>query len=122
MKDLATVNQEVIWAMITIAFIMLCIAVFYYKNPPVKINKLYGYRTRHSMKNQEIWTAANKHSSIMFINHALILFVITVVLSFLKIPYSLLIFLVVLLGGILFGALRTSQFLKNNFDQEGNKK
>lgn len=33
------------------------------KYPPKKINSLYGYRTKSSMKNQERWEFAQKYSS-----------------------------------------------------------
>ena len=34
--------------------------VFYYK-PPKKINSIYGYRTKRSMKNSQTWEVAHKH-------------------------------------------------------------
>ncbi|MDA0356796.1 MAG: SdpI family protein, partial [Bacteroidetes bacterium] len=34
------------------------------KLPPKKINSLYGYRTRSSMKNQERWDFSQKYSAI----------------------------------------------------------
>ena len=37
------------------------------KFPPKKINSLYGYRTRSSMKNKDRWGFAQKYSSIEMI-------------------------------------------------------
>lgn len=35
--------------------------------PPTKINIIYGYRTKLSMKNQDTWDEANKYSANSFI-------------------------------------------------------
>ncbi|MDA0357304.1 MAG: SdpI family protein [Bacteroidetes bacterium] len=43
------------------------------KFPPKKINSLYGYRTRSSMKNQERWDFSQKYSAIAMIKLAAIL-------------------------------------------------
>ena len=41
---------------IIVGFIMLCF-------PPKRINMLYGYRTKSSMKNQEVWDFTQKYSA-----------------------------------------------------------
>ena len=40
--------------------------------PPKGINTLYGYRTKASMKNQERWDLAQKHSSRLIAMHGAI--------------------------------------------------
>ena len=121
MEEFAIVTNEVMLAMLTIAILMMGIALFYWKNQPSRINKLYGYRTKRSMQNIEVWRVANAHSAKMFINHGLVILALAIVLNIFKIPYSLIIFVVVLLVGIIFGAVQTSRFLKKNFDLNGNK-
>ena len=121
MEEFAIVTNEVMLAMLTIAILMMGIALFYWKNQPPRINKLYGYRTKRSMQHIEVWRAANAHSAKMFINHGLVLLALAIVLSILKVPYSLIIFVVVLLAGIIYAAIQTSKYLKKNFDAEGNK-
>lgn len=93
--------------------------------PPQKINSVYGYRTKSSMRNQQTWDAAKRYSSnlILFAGVALSctgslsLFlpesfprpgiitgtVLTIVMSLLPIPL-------------------TESYLKKTFDREGNKK
>ena len=39
--------------------LMLILTFIFMKFPPKKINSLYGYRTRRSMKNQDVWQTAN---------------------------------------------------------------
>lgn len=121
MEEFAVVTNEVMLAMLTIAILMMGIALFYWKNQPAKINKLYGYRTKRSMQNIEVWRAANAHSAKMFINHGLVLLALAIVLSVFKVPYALIIFVVLLLTGIIFGAIQTAVYLKKNFDANGNK-
>ena len=43
--------------------LFLVLGFYYLKKPPKKINHLYGYRTRRSMANQEIWDFANHQSA-----------------------------------------------------------
>ncbi|MDH3711262.1 MAG: SdpI family protein [Cyclobacteriaceae bacterium] len=43
------------------------VGLLFYTFPPKKINLIYGYRTRRSMRNQETWEAANRYSSLLMI-------------------------------------------------------
>lgn len=43
--------------------IFIVAALIQIKFPPKKINSLYGYRTRNSMKSQEAWDFAQSYSS-----------------------------------------------------------
>ncbi|MFF2912422.1 SdpI family protein [Paenibacillus sp. NPDC057934] len=42
------------------------------KKPPKKINSLYGYRTKRSMKNQLLWDEANRYSAELMIRYGLV--------------------------------------------------
>ena len=53
--------------------------------PPQKINNLYGYRTRASMKNQQIWDFAQRYSGIKMLQSGLVL----IALSFLNVFINL---------------------------------
>jgi uncharacterized membrane protein len=39
--------------------LLFLVSIIFWKFPPKKINKLYGYRTYRTMKNMEIWNFAN---------------------------------------------------------------
>lgn len=45
------------------SFMLFLISKMLMDSPPGKINKLYGYRTKKSMLNQENWNLAQKKSS-----------------------------------------------------------
>ena len=63
--------------------LMLFIAWLLKKYPPKKINHLYGYRTKRSMKSQFTWDSANKYSALIFFKICLYSFLIPVALYFL---------------------------------------
>lgn len=60
-------NLSVIEIPFVLGVIFLVIGVFFYFFPPKKINYIYGYRTRTSMKNQEKWDFSQKYSAIKMI-------------------------------------------------------
>ena len=47
--------------------IVTILGIIFYLYPPKKINHLYGYRTKRSMRNQETWDAANRYSTVLMI-------------------------------------------------------
>lgn len=54
----------VFWVFLTICNLILPVLMIvtgkvFMKNPPGKINVIYGYRTSHSMKNQDTWNFAH---------------------------------------------------------------
>jgi uncharacterized membrane protein len=87
------------------------------KFPPKKINRIYGYRTARSMKNQQHWDFAQRYAGREMIRQGLVMVLIgtlgfwlplkPVVSAFLTLPVML----------ILFGVLifRTETALKNKF-------
>jgi len=52
--------------------IIVIVAIIFMLFPPKKINSLYGYRTPHSMKNQQTWEEANKYSAKLLLLTGLI--------------------------------------------------
>lgn len=48
---------------ILIGIIFILAAIILQKNPPTDINAAYGYRTKRSMKNKELWDAGNRYSA-----------------------------------------------------------
>lgn len=61
--------------MMTILLLFLVVvALLFYFFPPRNINRLYGYRTFKSMKNEDNWRTANKYASqIMLLSSAILL-------------------------------------------------
>ena len=91
-----------------------------YVFPPQKINFLYGYRTNSSMKSQERWDFAQKHSSIQMIKMAVVMFVISLVFSFFTISedLNLIIGTIVLLIVVGFMFYKIEKAIKIKFSKE----
>ena len=49
---------------------------------PKKINSFIGYRTTRSMKNNETWKFAQKHSGLIQLILGIILFIITIIIYY----------------------------------------
>ncbi len=55
-------NDYLIWITLgTIGLIFWIGGLYFEKYPPKKINWLYGYRTKRSMRNIEVWTFAQAY-------------------------------------------------------------
>lgn len=93
------------------------------KFPPKKINTLYGYRTKRSMKNKEIWDFANTYSTKLLLNFSLLTCIIQIIFIY-KDPHSETLLMISWLVFILFSGLgiwRTELELNKYFDKKGNR-
>lgn len=99
---------------------MLVLGLLFQKFPPKKINYLYGYRTNRSMKNQEVWEAANNYASKLFLRICLYSFLLPVVSYFLFPQYNILITIIVNTLLLFFMMYSTETYLKEYFDADGN--
>ncbi len=102
--------------------LFLSIAYYYVKRPPKKINHFYGYRTRRSMANQEIWDFANRQSAKDFMRVAIVTMVTGLVLLPFENPLKILIQVGVLLMGLGVAVWHTEREIGKYFDKNGNKK
>ncbi|MEW4236119.1 SdpI family protein [Bacillus thuringiensis] len=68
---------------ILIGTIFILAAIVLQKNPPTDINAAYGYRTKRSMKNKELWDAGNRYSAEVMKQNGFIMMLIGSVISIL---------------------------------------
>lgn len=99
--------------------LMLFIAWLLKKYPPKKINHLYGYRTKRSMKSQFTWDSANKYSALIFFKICLYSFLIPVALYFLYPQLNVLITIVTNTLLLFYMLYATEKHLKTCFDSQG---
>ncbi len=88
------------------------------KYPPKKINHIYGYRTKGSMKSQERWDYAQVYSSAEMVKHGLIMGLLGLILGVttdLDGISSVVIFLALLTLSCVALVVRTEQSLKKKF-------
>lgn len=118
--------------LLTVLFIpvvMIVVGKFYSNKVPGKINYFVGYRTTRSMKNDETWEFAHKKFSKIWYKWGLIMLplsILTVLFVISKnediIEVMGAIITVVQLLPILASIALTEKALKDNFDEEGNRK
>jgi uncharacterized membrane protein len=101
---------------------MLVVSFVFIKFPPKKINYLYGYRTRRSMANQEIWKVANEYSAGLMMKITLISLVFPPFLYFVYPEYNLLATIIIHTDLLLSTLFFTGKHLDKNFDKDGNPK
>ena len=117
------------FTVIMIPALMIIFGKYYIKKAPKNINHFVGYRTTRSMKNKETWKFAHNYMGKLWYKYGIVLFVISAALMLLimgqdedavgglaAIITTVQVF-VMIVPGIL-----TEKALKENFDEEGNRK
>lgn len=83
------------------------------KNPPTDINAAYGYRTKRSMKNKELWDAGNKYSAEVMKQNGYIMMLIGSAISILfRYPHTMIAIMIVMLLLIIRLFMRVEKRLK----------
>ena len=117
------------FTVIIIPALMIICGKYYIKKVPKNINHFVGYRTTRSMKNKETWKFAHNYMGKLWYKYGIVLFVISAVLMLLTIGQdedavgglAAIITMVQVFVMIVPGVL-TEKALKENFDEEGNRK
>ncbi|MGE6551399.1 SdpI family protein [Bacillus mycoides] len=98
---------------ILIGIIFILAALILQKNPPTDINAAYGYRTKRSMKNKELWDAGNKYSAEVMNQNGFIMMLIGSVISILfRYPHTMIAIMIVMLLLIIRLFIRVEKKLK----------
>ena len=113
--------SPILYVMTTNGLLFL-LSILFYKFPPKKINRLYGYRTVKAMQNQQIWDFANGiFNKNLLIYSGISLLGSVLLASFTSKELTWQPMLLVLLC-IVVSILKTERSLTDNFTEEGNKK
>ncbi|RMB63328.1 SdpI family protein [Dokdonia sinensis] len=119
---LAGTDLEIDLVILFDCFLFIGLAWYYLKRPPKEINGLYGFRTRRTMANQDIWDEANKRNAQDLFKWSLVLLGVQIIAWLLGIPHRIIIHLVVMLVGLGFAIFATINYLDKHFDKNGNRK
>ena len=68
---------------VLVPIIMIICGWVIFKNTPKKINRLFGYRTKRSMKNIDTWIFAQKHYGKISIIIGMVLLILSIFISIL---------------------------------------
>jgi uncharacterized membrane protein len=103
-----------------VGFIFCITGMITYIIPPKKINHFYGYRTRSSMKSQEVWDFSQRFSSIKMIQSGLILIVVSGLKLFVNfsIEGELIVSLIALVLVIIFLFISVERAIKKKFSNQ----
>ncbi|MFS4492957.1 SdpI family protein [Maribacter sp. 2308TA10-17] len=114
--------MEALFAAFSIPAIFLIAAFLWKKFPPKTISHFYGYRTRRTMSNQDIWDYANQIGPKMFLTLGLVLLIITVLGYLIFSQKVILIVIFAMLIGIGVGMFWCETQLNKYFDKNGNRR
>ena len=117
------------FTVIIIPALIMIFGKYYIKQAPKNINHFVGYRTNRSMKNKETWKFAHNYMGKLWYKYGIVLFVISAALMLLTIGQdedavgglAAIITTVQVFVMIVPGVL-TEKALKENFDEDGNRK
>ena len=56
---------------------MILLGNLFYYRPPKKINSIYGYRTKRSMKNSQTWKFAHEHCGWLWMRFGAVMFALS---------------------------------------------
>ena len=107
---------------ISINGLLFFFSLVFYFFPPNKINNFYGYRTKLSMLNNDIWNFANKQFNKVFVKYAFIGCLAALLLQTMsanQLTWQPMVILLCSLGATI---LTTEQRISQNFDKEGKRK
>ncbi|MEH7457524.1 SdpI family protein [Bacillus sp. JJ1127] len=96
-----------------IGIIFVLAALILQKNPPTDINAVYGYRTRRSMKNKELWNAGNQYSAeVMKQNGVFMILIGSVIGVLFRYPHTMIAILGLMIALIIHLFVRVEKKLK----------
>ena len=101
---------------------LILISYIFAKYPPKKINDLYRYRTKRSMRYQDCWGFANRHNIRLMWKVSLLTCVAQAIgVILLDEGVALLTATIVLVVTLIYSVYLTEKALKNKLDKEGNR-
>jgi uncharacterized membrane protein len=101
--------------------VLFLISIIFWKFPPKKINRLYGYRTPKAMQNEDIWHYANTTFNLAFLKYSGISFVFALLLASIsatELTWQPMVFVAL---AILVSLIKTERAINENFNDEGKR-
>ncbi|GAA0125097.1 SdpC immunity protein SpdL [Clostridium sp. CTA-19] len=105
-----------------IGIICIFIGFIFKAFPPRKINRIYGYRTKLSMKNEDTWNVAQKYSANTFIILGFIYLALEFILNQLSKTINVSYENIIILIGLVIMIILDEMHLKKIFNNDGNRK
>lgn len=113
-------DDYVFWLVISNGLLILLVGYLYQRFPPKKINYIYGYRTKRSMANQQVWDYANSLGAKMIIRVGWLVLAVGLISYYLLPEHSLIITVSALIIFLLGSLYYSEKELDRHFDKHGN--
>jgi uncharacterized membrane protein len=102
--------------------LLFLLSIIFWKFPPKKINKIYGYRTFKAMLNEDIWSFANSTFNKNFLIYAGISFLGALILASISVQELTWQPMILVMLSLLVSVIKTERSLSDNFTEEGDRK
>lgn len=114
--------MDIFFSAILTSLILVGFGIYWQRFPPKKINYFYGYRTRRSMANQEIWNYSNALGALMFIYLGALSLLGTLVFYMVVPEWSVFTNIFLVLVGLAIGMFWCETQISKKFDRNGKPK
>ncbi|MFP4091606.1 MAG: SdpI family protein [Cyclobacteriaceae bacterium] len=94
---------------------------FWKERPPKGINRIYGYRTSMSMKNEATWRVANNYATKFLVPIGVLTIILTIAFFFILDEFNLLVVIFFVVSSVSIIPF-TEWHLRKHFDKDGNPK
>ena len=102
--------------------LLFLLSIIFWKFPPKKINKIYGYRTFKAMLNEDIWGFANSTFNKNFLIYAGVSFLAALILASISVQELTWQPMILVMLSLLVSVIKTERSLSDNFTEEGDRK
>lgn len=110
-----------LWGALGYCLFLLLLMLGFRKFPPKKINWYYGYRTKRSMANEDIWETANTYAMEKMVQLCLYSFAVPLLCYFIIPQWNFLITVIVHTILVILVYPMTENYLDKHFDKQGNR-
>ena len=108
---------------------MFGFGLYFENHPPKRINNVFGYRTKQSMKNADTWQFAHHFCGRLWKWLGIILFAAAILFTAftwhwedISLSYACLMLLLIQAGVLIGSIFPTERALKNTFDEQGRRR
>jgi uncharacterized membrane protein len=102
--------------------VLFLISIIFWKFPPKKVNRLYGYRTPKAMLNQQIWDFANTTFNQSFLMYSGFSFLGGLLLANFSAKILSWEPMVLVMLSLIVSIIKTERALNDGFTEEGKRK
>jgi uncharacterized membrane protein len=114
-------TEDQLWFALGYCLFLLLMMLAFRKFPPKKINWFYGYRTRRSMANEEVWKVANTYSMEKMVQFCLYSFAVPLVCYFIFPEWNFVITVIIHTVLVILVIPVTENHLNKYFDKNGKR-